>query len=30
MKTNPINSLGKKTLTDTMKFINNFLFNDVQ
>ena len=29
-KTNPINSLGKKTLTDTMKFINNFLFNDVQ
>lgn len=29
-KSNPINSLGQKTLTDTMKSINNFLFDNVQ
>jgi 3-deoxy-D-manno-octulosonic-acid transferase len=27
---NSINSLGQKTLTDTMKDINNFLFNEVK
>ena len=27
---NPINNLGQKTLTDTMKCINNFLFNEIK
>ena len=27
---NTINDLGQKTLTDTMKYINNFLFNEIK
>ena len=27
---NVINDLGQKTLTDTMKYINNFLFNEIK
>ena len=27
---NKINNLGEKTLTDTMKYINNFLFNEIK
>ena len=27
---NAINDLGQKTLTDTMKYINNFLFNEIK
>ncbi|MDC1093067.1 glycosyltransferase N-terminal domain-containing protein [Pelagibacteraceae bacterium] len=27
---NSINNLGQKTLTDTMKYINNFLFNEIK
>ena len=27
---NTINDLRQKTLTDTMKYINNFLFNEIK